>query len=263
MSRRTHKPILSSVFLGFDNMEFKLGTHILSHIEKTNVPLFISFRQLRKRKKKPFEQISTVCIDSGGFSELSLFGKWTISQKEYILELQRLENLSLKFEWIAQQDWMCEDIMIQKTGLSIHDHQIKTVQNFDDLNSIEHEYQIVPVLQGKTLEDYWKCFELFESKGHDLRKIDTVGIGSICKRQNTNEIGDIVKSFHNEGVSIHGFGVKKQGIQKYGKYLKSCDSLAWSYKARFEKIKLDSCHHNAKNCANCLDYALKWRDSII
>ena len=30
--------------------EFKLGTHVLSHIEKTDVPLFISFRQLKKRK---------------------------------------------------------------------------------------------------------------------------------------------------------------------------------------------------------------------
>jgi len=243
-------------------MEFKLGTHVLNHIDKTEVPLFVSFRQLKNRKKKPFNQAGTVCIDSGGFSELSLFGKWTIDEKEYISELQRIENLSLNFEWVAQQDWMCEDIMIKKTGLSIIEHQIKTVENFEKLNSIEHDFQVIPVLQGKTLQDYWICFELFESKGYDLRKMETVGIGSVCKRQNTNEIGDIVKSFHKNGVSIHGFGVKKQGIQKYGKYLKSSDSLAWSFKARVQKIKLKSCVHKG-NCANCLDYALKWRSSIL
>ena len=243
-------------------MEFKLGTHILNHIDKTEVPLFISFRQLRKRKNKPFKQKSTLCIDSGGFSELSLFGKWTISEKEYIQELKRIENLSLNFDWVAQQDWMCEDIMLKKTGLTILEHQIRTVENYDKLNSIEHDFNVVPVLQGQTIEDYWNCFELFESKGYDLRKIDTVGIGSVCKRQNTHEIGKIVKSFFDEGISIHGFGVKKQGIEKYGKYLKSSDSLAWSYNARFLKIKMQSCSHKG-NCANCLDYALKWRKSIL
>ena len=78
--------------------DFKLGTHVLPHIEKTDVPLFISFRQLRKRKKKKFHQKGSICVDSGGFSELSLFGKWTIQPKEYIDELKRLETLNLNFE---------------------------------------------------------------------------------------------------------------------------------------------------------------------
>lgn len=244
-------------------MEFKLGTHVLNHIEKTDVPLFVSFRQLKKRKLKQFNQKGSICIDSGGFSELSMFSKWTINEKEYISELKRLSNLNLNFQWAAQQDWMCEDIMLQKTGLNVLQHQINTVENFEKLNCLEHDFQIIPVLQGQTIHDYVQCFDLFEHYGFNLRSFKTVGIGSICKRQSSDEIGDIIKTFYKKGIKIHGFGVKKQGIQKYGHFLKSADSLAWSYNARYTKTKLNECNHIAKNCANCLTYALKWRESII
>jgi len=243
--------------------EFKLGTHVLNHIEKTDVPLFISFRQLRKRKKKKFNQRGSICVDSGGFSELSLFGKWTIKPKEYIHELKRLEDLNLNFQWVAQQDMMCEDIMLKKTGLSIEEHQNKTVSNFQTLRSIEHDFQVIPVLQGQTIEDYISHYEQFESKGFDLRKEKVVGIGSVCRRNSNEEITQIIKQLHSKGLKLHGFGVKSSGLKRFGKYLKSSDSLAWSASARYLKPCLKCNKRTVKNCANCLQFALGWRNKIL
>jgi len=244
-------------------MKFYLGTHVLNHIERSDVPFFVSFRQLRKRKRKPFNHDTPICVDSGGFSELSLYGKWTVSPQEYIEELIRLKSLGLKIEWAAIQDYMCEPIMLEKTGLTVKEHQKRTVESLKTLRSLNESIHFIPVLQGQTLEEYFHHFEMYEVAGFDLRKEPVVGVGSVCRRQSTNEIGHLMKCLHAKGLRLHGFGVKTDGLKKYAEYLQSSDSLAWSYGARFSK-KCDLClNRNVKNCANCLNYALKWRKSIV
>ena len=245
-----------------NDLTFYLGSHILNHIEKTEYPLFVSFRQLKKRKKKPFDQKAKVAVDSGGFSELSMFGDWKTTPKEYIQGLKRLQNLGLNIEWASQQDWMCEDFMLEKTGLNIEEHQRLTVDNLVELRSFNSGIHFIPVLQGQTIDQYLNHFDMFEAIGFDLRKEPLVGVGSVCRRQNTNEIGHLFKSLHAKGLKLHGFGVKKQGIDRYGEYLESCDSMAWSFGARYSP-KGDNCTSSAKNCANCLHYALEWREKVI
>jgi len=245
------------------DFEFMLGTHVLNHMEKVNVPLFISFRQLRKRKKKRFIQKGVVCVDSGGFSELSLFGKWTITPLEYINDLERLKGLGLQINWAAQQDMMVEPIMLEKTGLTIKEHQKRTVQNLIELRSFNSSIHFIPVLQGQTLEDYFAHFEMFEVAGFDLRKEVTVGVGSVCRRQHSDEIAHIMKCLHAKGLKLHGFGVKIDGLRKYSQFLLSSDSLAWSYGARFDPPCFECASRNVKNCANCLDYALEWRKKVV
>lgn len=242
---------------------FYLGSHVLSHIDKAHVPLFISYRQLRKRKKKPFDQKGSVCVDSGGFSELSLYGEWTISPEEYVQDLERLQGLGLEITWAAQQDMMCEPIMLEKTGLTVREHQERTVENLQTLRSFDSSIHFIPVLQGQTLEEYFAHFEMFEVAGFDLRSEPIVGVGSVCRRQSSNEIAHIMKCLHAKGLKLHGFGVKIDGLKKYGEYLKSSDSLAWSYGARFNPPCKSCASRNVKNCANCLDYALEWRQKVI
>ena len=243
---------------------FYLGTHMLSHIDKTNIPLFVSFRQLRKRKKKAFTRKSPIYIDSGGFSELTLFGEWTITPEEYILELNRLKNLGLDFGWVAPQDYMCEPSMLEKTKLTIEEHQKRTIDNVIKLRKLTNDIHIIPVLQGQSLEDYYNHFEMYEVEGFDLRNEPIVGLGSVCRRQGTKEIEKIVKSLYKKGLKLHGFGVKTNGLKKYSKYLESCDSLAWSYASRIEKRKCNLCEKkDIKNCANCLNFALQWRNKIL
>ena len=248
-------------------MKFYLGTHCMSHIEKTNVPLFVSFNQLRNRKK-PFKSSPSICLDSGAFSHLSKHGKWVISPHEYIEEVQRLQNeLNLKFEWIAPQDSMCEPFMLQKTGLTVDEHIQQTVHNFIHLRSLtsDNNIHVIPVLQGYTIQEYIQCYELYQQHGINLSEEKTVGLGSVCRRQSTDEIFEIVKLFHSKGLKLHGFGVKTNGLKKYSNLLQSADSMAWSFGARYSKehCSIHKISPTTLNCANCLNYALEWRNKIL
>ena len=159
---------------------------------------------------------------------------------------------------------MCEPHILAKTGLTVKEHQKRTVNNLLELRKLETSVPIIPVLQGYTLEEYKDCFEMFESSGIDLRSENTVGLGSVCRRQNTNDIERIVRYFHSKDINLHGFGVKINGIKKYGELLQSADSMAWSYNARWLKdyCSIHKKNPTTKNCANCLNYALEWRDKL-
>lgn len=248
-------------------MKFYLGTHMMSHIDKTDKPLFISFNQIKNRKK-PFKNPPSICLDSGAFSQLSKFGKWNISPSEYITEVERLiKNCNIIFDWVAPQDSMCEPFMLKKTGLSVIEHIHLTVENFIQLRtlSIDSSIHVIPVLQGYSMSDYIYCYQLYLSSGVDLSKEKTVGIGSVCKREKTKEILHIVKYFYDLGLSLHGFGVKTNGLKLYGQYLQSADSMAWSFGARYSNKHCSIHQENPTtlNCANCLTYALSWRSSIL
>ena len=244
-------------------MTFYLGTHVLNHLEKTDVPLFISRRVFEKRKSS-LAALGNWALDSGGFSELNLNGKWSINSQEYVTRVNKINNTP-GLLWAAQQDWMCEPFVIEKTGLTIKEHQKRTVNNLIELRQLDCEVPIIPVLQGYSLEDYKECFELFEVNNIDLRSEPLVGLGSVCRRQNTNDIERIVKYFHSKDIKLHGFGVKISGMKRYGEMLESSDSLAWSFGARYSKRHCTTHKLNptTKNCANCLEYALEWRQKVV
>lgn len=247
------------------DIRFFLGTHRPTWLSKCEHDLFLSRRLLSERKSFPQRIKGEWCLDSGGFTELSLHGKWTITAQEYAEELKRYSEIG-GLHWAAQMDMMCEPVMLERTGLSILDHQKATVENFRELRSMNTGgVHVIPVLQGWSLDDYERCFSLFEQNGFDLRDEPTVGLGSVCRRQSSNEIGEVVKHFFKKGLKLHGFGVKKAGLMKYGSMLKSADSMAWSYAARKRsgRCKDTSHHHNSKNCANCLTYALEWRERLM
>lgn len=249
-------------------LKFILGTHVVNHIGKTDAPLFLSIRQLKKRKHKPFKQTGRVFVDSGGFSELSMFGKWETTPQEYAAELLRLKNhLGLEIEWASCQDWMVEPVMLKKTGLTIKEHQRRTVENYLLMLELMRGtgIDIIPVLQGQTVADYLDHIRLYSQLGIELKKLKTVGVGSVCRRENSQEVGDIIKALFNEGLSIHAFGVKKRGLVRYGDLLQSADSLAWSFGARYSQSHCETHQQSptTKNCANCLDYALEWRDKLL
>lgn len=244
-------------------MEFYLGTHVLNHLEKTDVPMFVSRRVLEKRKS-PLKSKTKWCLDSGGFSELRLNGGWNIPADDYLSRVIKASDTP-GLQWAAQQDWMCEPVMIDRTGLSVSEHQRRTVDNFLELRSLDSPVHIIPVLQGYTLEEYKNCFEMFEVAGVDLRSEPVVGLGSVCRRQSTNDIERIVSFFHAKDLRLHGFGVKIVGIRKYGEMLESADSMAWSFDARYTQSHCSKCKLNptTKNCANCLNYALEWREKVV
>jgi hypothetical protein len=245
-------------------MKFYLGTHHAGWLwgGKISYPLFVSRRRLQGYKYFWPATCQSWALDSGGFSELSLFGGWTISSIRYIKEVIQWSNRIGRLDWAAPQDWMCEPFMIAKTGLTIQQHQEYTVQNFVMLDSLWSDFSdermpFIPVLQGWTIDDYQMCAKMYEWSGVDLKRYPTVGLGSICRRQSTPQIRDIVQSF--QGIKLHGFGVKTEGIIRYGDYLTSADSMVWSRQGRDDRPLPG---HSHQNCANCAEYATTWRHQL-
>lgn len=237
-------------------MRFYLGTHETSWLGRLDVPLFISHRRLAMRKRLPVARAGWA-LDSGGFTELEQFGEWRTTVTEYVDAVQRYTQEIGGLEWAAPMDWMCEPHMLQRTGLSVREHQERTIASYLELRD---RGPFIPVLQGWTLADYEVCVDLYADAGVDLAAMPLVGVGSVCRRQSTDEIGRLMHALYGHGLRLHGFGVKKEGVTNYGRYLASADSMAWSYRAR-RGWPLPECSH--RNCANCSRYALRWRDELL
>lgn len=249
-------------------MIFYLGTHQshwLFRPQFRDIPLFVSRRRLGlMHRKRPWRRAVTKwCLDSGGFQELSLFGKWTISARQYAQEVQTAQTQIGGLVWAAIQDWMCEPEILSRTGGTILEHQQRTVDSYFELSLIAPELPWCPVLQGWHLDDYLRHIDMYWKSGLDLRKLSVVGVGSICRRQRTNEVGDIIRSIAQTGIRVHGFGIKTVGILNSLHYLTSSDSLSWSYSARGAGHPLCSGNVGHKNCANCSEWALLWRERLI
>lgn len=84
-----------------------LGTHEPAWLPRTTVPLFISRRRLERRKSMP-RSVGTWALDSGGFTELSLHGRWELPPPEYIQKVRRYRDEIGGMQWAAIQDWMCD-----------------------------------------------------------------------------------------------------------------------------------------------------------
>lgn len=242
-------------------MRFYLGTNKASWMRRATVPLFVSHRTLRNLQTRKTARTDW-CLDSGGFTELSLNGGWTISPDEYAWYVTRYKNGFGRMQWASQQDWMCEDIMLKKTGKTVFEHQTLTTQNFLDLHRIAPNLPFIPVIQGQTLDDYLRHIQMFADAGITLSDYETVGIGSVCRRQSTNEIVPIVQEITSRKISLHGFGMKTTGLKKVGHMMKSADSMAWSFAARVTNYKRPECTHTAPRCSDCLVYAQEWHAKI-
>jgi len=226
----------------------------------------VSRNRLCRRRTMPLAAGEWV-LDSGGFTELQQHGRWRSSARQYARDIERFSEAG-KMQWAAPQDWMCEPAIIQGgrfkggtfvgTGLSVREHQHRTVGNYLDLKALGAP--VIPVLQGFTLADYERCAAMYDGEGVDLAAEPVVGLGSVCRREDSDEIGEIVRTFHAEGFRLHGFGCKMGAVRRYGPLLESADSMAWSLWGRYEK----PCPvRGVSSCGNCLHFALSWRRNLL
>jgi hypothetical protein len=152
--------------------------------------------------------------------------------------------------------------ILAKTGLTVAAHQDRTVANYLRLRDLAPELPIVPVVQGWSAGDYLRCVDRYAWAGIDLIRSPLVGVGSVCRRQSTGQVGDILTALHQAGVTrLHGFGFKTTGLARWGHLLTSADSMAWSAHAR-RRSSLPGCSTH-RNCANCSRYALHWRARVL
>jgi hypothetical protein len=213
-------------------VKFYLGTHEPAWLGRSHVPLFISAVRLRRLKRKLPRARVPWALDSGGFSVLSKHGGYPQSAEEYVAEVRRWSEEIGLMDWAAIQDWMCEPVMLARTGLTVAEHQRRTVQSYLDLRRIAPDLPWVPVLQGFTREEYLHCASLYAAAGVDLADGRLVGIGSVCRRESTREAESIIRELAGRGIQLHGFGFKLAGLERCRDVLASADSLAWSDGAR-------------------------------
>jgi hypothetical protein len=259
---------------------FLLGTHQPGWLARAQVPLFVSDRRLRRYQALPRAAAPWAC-DSGGFTELQQYGRWTVTTAEYVTRLRRYRDEVSLLDWAAPQDWMCEPIVINGgvaagqrfvgTHLPVAEHQRRTVVNYVQLRDLAPDLPIVPVVQGYTPDEYRRCVDLYWTLARiDLTTVPRVGVGSICRRQATSEAGQIIRALRCAGLRrLHLFGVKILGLAQHAALLTaddSADSMAWSDTARkLRRPALAICQQQGRhrNCANCLAYALHWRRTML
>ena len=183
------------------------------------------------RRQSDF-RVNEWIMDSGAFSQLHRFGKFTCSTEQYAAVIHRFSSCGQLVAAVCQ-DWMCEPFIIAKTGLSVGEHQARTVQSYADLLALS-SVPIMPVLQGFEPEDYIACLRLY---GDLLPPGALVGVGSVCKRNgNPDAIEDVLLAIKCErsDLELHGFGLKLHALERatIRALLTSSDSMAWSYHGR-------------------------------
>ena len=245
---------------------FYLGTHKPVWLSRFDIPMFVSRNSLVTYKKLP-RALGRWALDSGGFTEISKYGRWRTDIETFIADVRRFRDEVGNMDWSACQDWMCEPHMLELTGGSVESHQLMTTTNYIELRHRAPDIPWAPVLQGWGWGDHVRHAELYKQHGVDLTKCPAVGIGSVCRRQGTTRgillITEIAEAL--PGVRLHGFGFKTDGLLGLKELpmdfpLYSSDSLAWSYSAR-RAPPLPGCRH--KSCSNCSRWAMNWRENLM
>lgn len=237
-------------------MRFYLGAHHPRWLERLDVPLFVSHNALRRR---PLPRAATRwALDSGAFTDIASHGRFATSVADYATAIDRYATEVGELDWAAPQDHMCEPWVLARSELAatVDDAQRWTITNLLELRAAGTTVPVIPVLQGATLDDYRRHADAYARAGIDLEHEATVGVGSVCRRQATAEIGRIVTALAGDGYRLHGFGIKTSGLRRYGAALTSADSMAWSYRGR----RIRPCPHRGRtSCNNCPEHALEWR----
>lgn len=223
-------------------MIFFLGLHQPGDAKRFRF-VCISINRLWRRRKKLGRKV-LVLIDSGAFTILDKFGLYPDSHsvKRYALRLWQLHTLGVCTILAAvSQDYMCEDRITAKTGLTVVDHQHLTIERYDALVAELKRlfggpipFHVLPVLQGLTAEDYVRHLAMY---GDRITPGMWVGVGSVCKRQgDPAAIEHILRAIKRvrPDILLHGFGVKITALvyAAIRRLLATADSMAWSFAAR-------------------------------
>lgn len=194
----------------------------------------ISVNRLRPRKAN-FPSNKWI-MDSGAFTELSRFGHYRQGVEKYHSLITRWHSLkSDTLLAVVSQDYMCEPVILRKTGLTVADHQRLTIERYVALRALFSTPYLLPVLQGFAPTEYVAHLRQY---GSLLQEGAWVGVGSVCKRNaDPQAVVDVLSAILSErpDLRLHGFGLKMIALmdKRVLRRLYSSDSMAWSFDARY------------------------------
>nr|WP_245589661.1 hypothetical protein [Amycolatopsis balhimycina] len=188
-----------------------------------------------------------------------MHGRWRIDERGYVAALRRYATEISHLAWAAPMDHMTESHVLARTGATVRVHQNRTVANYLRLRDLAPELPIIPVLQGQSITDYNRCADLYERHDVDLAALPLVGVGSVCRRQHTAEVEQIMRSLSARGYRLHAFGAKVLGLGRYADAISSSDSASWSFRGRY----VPGCSPSHRSESNCLRFALGWHTRLL
>lgn len=171
-------------------------------------------------------------MDSGAFTTIAQHGGYPEAPGAYAAQIERWRRVPTMLRAVSQ-DFMCEPVMLERTGLDIETHQQLTITRYDALRAACGPI-VMPVLQGFDPADYARHVAAY---GDRLTHRMWVGVGSVCKRQgNPSAILEVLRTVLDvrPDLRLHGFGVKVIALADASvrDRLYSADSMAWSFAAR-------------------------------
>jgi hypothetical protein len=214
-------------------LRFFVGIHQPSDAKRLG-PVFVSVTRLtgpRGRKSK-FTDAPWI-MDSGAFTTLARHGGYPEPPAAYAAHIRRWAAPNLVAA--VAQDYMCEPVMLAKTGLTVANHQRLTIERYDELLACDlNGVTVMPVLQGYDPADYAAHVHAYSRR---LTPGMWVGVGSVCKRNgDPGAVLAVLNAIHAErpDLRLHGFGLKVTSlkVEAIRDHLHSADSIAWSYSAR-------------------------------
>lgn len=213
-------------------MRFYVGLHQPSDAQHFD-RCMVSVNRLRDRRGD--FTVREWMMDSGAFTEVAIRGGYREGPEAYAEQVRRWRSCGTLVAAVAQ-DWMCEPFVVARTGLSVEEHQARTVTRYVELLAAKPGAYVMPVLQGYAPSEYVRHVRDY---GRLLGPGQWVGVGSVCKRNaRPAAVEAVLVAIHRErpDLRLHGFGLKRTALGSgiVRGLLATADSMAWSYAARRE-----------------------------
>lgn len=179
--------------------------------------------------------LASLDLDSAGFVAMARYGGYAWSVDDYF----RLAA-AFPFRRIASLDY-CTEHDIAGDHEEVLDRIARTIRANRDCRARAGDLglsdRLMPVLQGRTPEDYERCAE---GLWWSMVPGTVVGVGSMCRRKVGGPVGLVAVVDHLNrvlpaGVHLHLFGAKGAALpwlKAYGHRVASIDSQAYGIAAR-------------------------------
>jgi hypothetical protein len=236
-------------------MEFYYGTSwvwAIQYLPKVMISASVPFIKGRKSK---FEINKPWMMDSG-VGQLWKEGNGRLSVEEYAnIIIQQNPPVAWSY------DYPCEPSIRNKFGYTSLQAQDMTNRNTELLRDKYGLKNVHNVIQGWKLNEYLENIDKIRESGLMTERL---GIGSICRRGETQKILRIIKEVYRTvpgWVKLHGFGIKTTLLKTEAKYyLASADSQSWSLEIYYSRLINNELDKNTIN--DKLPYLLNYINKI-
>ncbi len=179
--------------------------------------------------RPPADHMSSLCIDSGGFTAAKRWGKYPWSAQQYADFIQEMSR-DVTLDFCAIMDYACEPSVNRSTYATNIERIEATIRNESACREAAPALPWLPVLQGDSLEE--RAYDIAARRRAGMLPDDYAGIGSVCGRGVSGAVKTTLFYRDNlPGVKYHAFGLHIQALDNDQVFdtIRSWDSYSWSW----------------------------------